>query len=85
MWMVTVYLLLGFVTNRRLLMSSSDAFGRIMYSYKEINELAGYTSRVRSRITVPDIDSHTRTFCEMNFGTKLSLYRSLNFLTYSRM
>lgn len=24
----------GFVTNRRILLSSSDAFGRIMYSYK---------------------------------------------------
>ncbi|KAF2169806.1 hypothetical protein M409DRAFT_64809 [Zasmidium cellare ATCC 36951] len=36
----------AFVTNRRLLMSSSDAFGRLMFSYKEISELAGYTSRV---------------------------------------
>ncbi|ORX53226.1 hypothetical protein DM01DRAFT_1306277 [Hesseltinella vesiculosa] len=36
----------GFVTNRRLLLSSSDAVGRIMYAYKEISELAGYTSRV---------------------------------------
>lgn len=36
----------SFVTNRRLLLSSSDAFGRIMFSYKEIAQLAGYTARV---------------------------------------
>ncbi|KAI0080024.1 adrenoleukodystrophy protein [Panus rudis PR-1116 ss-1] len=36
----------GFVTNRRLLLSSSDAVGRVMYSYKDLSELAGYTSRV---------------------------------------
>ncbi|KAL0581115.1 ATP-binding cassette long-chain fatty acid transporter pxa2 [Marasmius crinis-equi] len=36
----------GFVTNRRLLLSASDAFGRVMYSYKDLSELAGYTSRV---------------------------------------
>ncbi|KXS19306.1 hypothetical protein M427DRAFT_473823 [Gonapodya prolifera JEL478] len=36
----------SFVTNRRLLLSSADAFGRIMYSYREMMELAGYTSRV---------------------------------------
>ncbi|KAI9144091.1 ABC transporter transmembrane region 2-domain-containing protein [Paraphysoderma sedebokerense] len=44
----------GFITNRRLLLSSSDAFGRIMYSYKEITELAGYTSRVAELLTVFD-------------------------------
>ncbi|CCU82912.1 peroxisomal fatty acid ABC transporter [Blumeria hordei DH14] len=42
----------SFVTNRRLLLSSSDAFGRIMFSYKGITELAGYTSRVASLIDV---------------------------------
>lgn len=36
----------SFVTNRRLLLSSSDAIGRVMYSYKDLAELAGYTSRV---------------------------------------
>lgn len=36
----------AFVTNRRLLLSSSDAIGRVMYSYKDLAELAGYTSRV---------------------------------------
>lgn len=42
----------SFVTNRRLLLSSSDAFGRIMFSYKEIAQLAGYTARVTSLIDV---------------------------------
>ncbi|KDQ54864.1 hypothetical protein JAAARDRAFT_134849 [Jaapia argillacea MUCL 33604] len=36
----------GFVTNRRLLLSASDAFGRVLYSYKDLSELAGYTARV---------------------------------------
>ncbi|KAL2260780.1 hypothetical protein VTK26DRAFT_5134 [Humicola hyalothermophila] len=44
----------SFVTNRRLLLSASDAFGRIMFSYKEIMELAGYTSRVSSLLEVMD-------------------------------
>lgn len=35
-----------------MLLSSSDAFGRIMFSYKEIIELAGYTSRVASLFDV---------------------------------
>src|SRR3954454_23925004 len=47
-------IVLGFVTNRRMLLSSSDAFGRLMFSYKEISELAGYTSRVSSLLEVMD-------------------------------
>lgn len=43
---------IGFVTNRRLLLSSSDAFGRLMYSYKEVSELAGHTQRVADLLTV---------------------------------
>jgi ATP-binding cassette, subfamily D (ALD), peroxisomal long-chain fatty acid import protein len=42
----------SFVTNRRLLLSSSDAFGRLMFSYKEISQLAGYTSRVATLLDV---------------------------------
>ena len=37
-----------------MLLSSSDAFGRIMFSYKEITELAGYTSRVSTLLDVMD-------------------------------
>ncbi|KAL7624578.1 ATP-binding cassette long-chain fatty acid transporter pxa2 [Parahypoxylon ruwenzoriense] len=44
----------SFVTNRRMLLSASDAFGRIMFSYREIMELAGYTSRVASLLGVMD-------------------------------
>lgn len=44
----------AFVTNRRMLLSASDAFGRVMFSYREIMELAGYTSRVASLLEVMD-------------------------------
>ncbi|KAF4572586.1 ATP-binding cassette sub-family D [Pleurotus pulmonarius] len=46
----------GFVTNRRLLLSASDAFGRVMYSYKDLSELAGYTARVSQLLdTMKDV------------------------------
>ncbi|KXN81130.1 ATP-binding cassette sub-family D member 2 [Leucoagaricus sp. SymC.cos] len=46
----------GFVTNRRLLLSASDAFGRVMYSYKDLSELAGYTARVSQLLdTIDDV------------------------------
>lgn len=62
----------GFVTNRRLLLSASgispiylrtqlthsylDAFGRVMYSYKDLQELAGFTTRVSRLLeTIRDV------------------------------
>lgn len=39
-----------FITNKRLMLSLADAGGRMMYSIKDISELAGYTSRVYSLI-----------------------------------
>lgn len=41
-----------------MLLSSSDAFGRLMFSYKEITELAGYTSRVSMLLDVMDDIQH---------------------------
>jgi ATP-binding cassette subfamily D (ALD) long-chain fatty acid import protein len=37
-----------------MLLMSSDAFGRVMFSYKEITELAGHTSRVATLLDVID-------------------------------
>ncbi|KAI8364298.1 ABC transporter transmembrane region 2-domain-containing protein [Choanephora cucurbitarum] len=42
----------AFITNKRLMMSLADAGGRMMYSYKELAELAGYTSRVYNLLSV---------------------------------
>ncbi|KAL0085125.1 ABC transporter transmembrane region 2-domain-containing protein [Phycomyces blakesleeanus] len=42
----------GFITNKRLLISLADAGGRMMYSYKELAELAGYTSRVYGLLSI---------------------------------
>ncbi|KAI9829985.1 MAG: hypothetical protein M1826_005158 [Phylliscum demangeonii] len=36
----------AFITNKRLMLSLADAGGRLMYSIKELSELAGSTSRV---------------------------------------
>ena len=36
----------AFITNKRLMLSLADAGGRMMYSIKDLSELAGYTSRV---------------------------------------
>lgn len=42
----------GFITNKRLLISLADAGGRIMYSFKELSELAGYTFRVYNTLKI---------------------------------
>jgi ATP-binding cassette subfamily D (ALD) long-chain fatty acid import protein len=36
----------GYISNRRLLLSLADAGGRVMYSYRELLELAGLTTRL---------------------------------------
>ncbi|KAL9582276.1 MAG: hypothetical protein Q9212_003385 [Teloschistes hypoglaucus] len=41
----------AFITNKRLMLSLADAGGRMMYSLKDLSELAGYTSRVYSLIS----------------------------------
>lgn len=40
-----------FITNKRLMLSLADAGGRMMYSIKDLSELAGYTSRVYGLIS----------------------------------
>lgn len=40
-----------FITNKRLMLSLADAGGRMMYSIKDISELAGYTSRVYTLVS----------------------------------
>ncbi|GAA6034585.1 hypothetical protein JCM8097_005409 [Rhodosporidiobolus ruineniae] len=46
----------GFVTNRRLLLSASDALGRLMSTYRDLSELSGYTARVTELLdTMEDV------------------------------
>ena len=40
-----------FVTNKRLMLSLADAGSRMMYSIKDLSELAGYTSRIYTLIS----------------------------------
>ncbi|CAL3973435.1 hypothetical protein PZA11_005675 [Diplocarpon coronariae] len=77
----------SFVTNRRLLLSSSDAFGRVMFSYKEVTELAGYTSRVSTLLEVMD-DIKSGRFektlvSDDNDGEQLELMRGRGKVTES--
>ncbi|KAK4052640.1 ATP-binding cassette long-chain fatty acid transporter pxa1 [Microbotryomycetes sp. JL221] len=48
-----------YISNRRLLLALADAGGRLMYSWKDLAELAGYTSRVYSLLsTLHDLDQN---------------------------
>ncbi|KAM0752189.1 hypothetical protein T439DRAFT_355062 [Meredithblackwellia eburnea MCA 4105] len=49
----------NYISNRRLLLSLADAGGRLMYSWKDLAELAGYTSRVYSLLsTLHDLNAN---------------------------
>ncbi|KAK4704990.1 hypothetical protein P7C70_g1219, partial [Phenoliferia sp. Uapishka_3] len=49
----------NYISNRRLLLSLADAGGRLMYSWKDLAELAGYTSRVYALLsTLHDLNAN---------------------------
>lgn len=49
----------SYISNRRLLLSLADAGGRLMYSWKDLSELAGYTSRVYTLLsTLHDVNAN---------------------------
>lgn len=52
----------SFIVNRKLLLLSSDAVGRIMSSYKDVSSLAGITDRVSHFLE--EIEQHADDNCE---------------------
>ncbi|KAJ3168723.1 hypothetical protein HDU87_000969 [Geranomyces variabilis] len=74
----------GFITNKRLMVSLADAGGRIMYSYKELSELAGYTYRVYNMLRVLE-DLHDGRYVDANTGgeSKYSLERINGVMDYT--
>lgn len=62
-----------FITNKRLMLSSADAGGRMMYSIKDLSELAGYTSRVYQLISTLH-RVHANAYFPQRGGTGTELY-----------
>ena len=61
-----------FITNKRLMLSLADAGGRMMYSIKDLSELAGYTSRVYTLIS--NLHRVHASYYPTPRGTTLDLY-----------
>ncbi len=62
-----------FITNRRLMLSLADAGGRMMYSIKDLSELAGYTSRVYTLISTLH-RVHANAYYAQRGGRQTELY-----------
>ena len=63
-----------FITNKRLMLSLADAGGRMMYSIKDLSELAGYTSRVYTLISTLHRVHANAYFNPRRSSTQLELY-----------
>eukprot|EP00834_Sanchytrium_tribonematis_P004408 NODE_216_length_12483_cov_2.137516.p3 type:complete len:561 gc:universal NODE_216_length_12483_cov_2.137516:2478-4160(+) len=72
-----------FTTNRRLLMNASDAFGRILYSFKDVAELKGYTERVHELVNVLDDVSRGQTVKQLVGGDTLTIAKRKLYLSSS--
>jgi len=56
-----------YTTNRRYLINLAEAIGRILYSYKEVSEVAGYTARVYELLNV--LDEVAKGKCEKTISS----------------
>ncbi|KAI1621124.1 ATP-binding cassette, subfamily D, member 2 [Exophiala viscosa] len=64
-----------FITNKRLMLSLADAGGRMMYSIKDLSELAGYTSRVYQLIsTLHRVQANAYGSSQRRLSGRIELY-----------
>ncbi|KIV81555.1 hypothetical protein PV11_03731 [Exophiala sideris] len=64
-----------FITNKRLMLSLADAGGRMMYSIKDLSELAGYTSRVYQLIsTLHRVQANAYGNSQRRLSGRIELY-----------